>query len=979
MASSEADGHTRPRPSVDEEEPPTKQLKLCVEDYQITSPNSGGTFSISIQSATEENDGVFIPDHPEATLDNVSLEDGSNLVARVENSQVSSLEVTKPEELSNSGTLAAQITELDASPMVSDSVDSENVGGGEVAIAETDQGRVQMAENEETPDATTSEVLEGNGTNGLHVSGLTSTSTTGVATAPIVGLPLDLGAGTSAVQRTKTSLCSYFRKKGCRHGAACRYAHGEEELKPRPDGSWDPTSERAKALLLQKSAVSPAADPDAAEEVPTAPVKATVREGTEESTVNPLSKCIIHVPRGWSVDHFKKFLTENSISYTTAKKRKGMSVAFVGFKTPEDVVRATEVLDGKSVNKKQLKVAESRSRSWEKDTATDLTEKSKDEGAEAINDPELNGNGSDDEEVGDLELAAISREGAAGEIRNVCDAVTPLADKPYEEQLSIKRDSIVQVLKRLVRNTRKGISSGGLLPDWISSAKEKGGLPCALDGVLASPLIDGYRNKCEFSIGCTANGERVVGFQVGSFREGMLAVAEPTDCRNVSAIARAYAAAFQDFVRQSELPVWNKKNNSGFWRLLIVREGRAARVGDISHGDTSSIAEVMLVVQVCPNGIEEERRTMEYEKMTDFLVKSAQSATAPLPLTALLVQDHVGISNVASPDAPLHPLLVQRSDDNTDAPKEYIHDYINNLQFRISPTAFFQVNTLAAERLYSLAGDWAGLTPDTLLFDVCCGTGTIGLTLAHRVGLVVGIEMNASAVADAQKNAEINNITNCRFVCSKAEDVMDSLLKEYLSDDSHAPKSDSQAGPIGVEDDGDGIQAVDLKESSSCQPLESGGDAVEAEKVLLSGTTAECEQTKTDTKEEQKEKPPTRRKFKNIVAIVDPPRVGLHPVVLKTLRLHTHLRRLVYISCNPQSLLANAVELCAPLNIEANAEKGKGAWRGRANWKGMSNVGQARQRVRKMPPSEPFNPVKAIAVDLFPHTVHCEMVMLFER
>lgn len=48
-----------------------------------------------------------------------------------------------------------------------------------------------------------------------------------------------------------------------------------------------------------------------------------------------------------------------------------------------------------------------------------------------------------------------------------------------------------------------------------------------------------------------------------------------------------------------------------------------------------------------------------------------------------------------------------------------------------------QVNTLAAEKLYSLAGDWADLGPDTLLFDVCCGTGTIGLTLAHRVGMVI--------------------------------------------------------------------------------------------------------------------------------------------------------------------------------------------------------------------------------------------------
>lgn len=56
----------------------------------------------------------------------------------------------------------------------------------------------------------------------------------------------------------------------------------------------------------------------------------------------------------------------------------------------------------------------------------------------------------------------------------------------------------------------------------------------------------------------------------------------------------------------------------------------------------------------------------------------------------------------------------------------------------VSPKVFIwlQVNTLAAEKLYALAGDWAGLGPDTLLFDICCGTGTIGLTLAHRVGMV---------------------------------------------------------------------------------------------------------------------------------------------------------------------------------------------------------------------------------------------------
>lgn len=56
-----------------------------------------------------------------------------------------------------------------------------------------------------------------------------------------------------------------------------------------------------------------------------------------------------------------------------------------------------------------------------------------------------------------------------------------------------------------------------------------------------------------------------------------------------------------------------------------------------------------------------------------------------------------------------------------------------NMKLSLPP----QVNTLAAEKLYSLAGDWACLGPDTLLFDICCGTGAIGLTLAHRVGMVI--------------------------------------------------------------------------------------------------------------------------------------------------------------------------------------------------------------------------------------------------
>lgn len=81
-----------------------------------------------------------------------------------------------------------------------------------------------------------------------------------------------------------------------------------------------------------------------------------------------------------------------------------------------------------------------------------------------------------------------------------------------------------------------------------------------------------------------------------------------------------------------------------------------------------------------------------------------------------------------------------------------------------------------------------------------------------------------------------------------------------------------------------------------------------------------------------------------------------------------------YISCNPESLVANAMELCTP-----SADKTEKANKNNRGWRNMSSTGLARHRVKSMPNSEPFQPVKGMAVDLFPHTPHCEMVMLLER
>ena len=75
----------------------------------------------------------------------------------------------------------------------------------------------------------------------------------------------------------------------------------------------------------------------------------------------------------------------------------------------------------------------------------------------------------------------------------------------------------------------------------------------------------------------------------------------------------------------------------------------------------------------------------------------------------------------------------------------------------MSPFAFFQVNKLVFEKMLALIQDFAGIDETTTLFDICCGTGAIGLCLSQgAVSKVVGVELIAEAVVNARENVKIN-------------------------------------------------------------------------------------------------------------------------------------------------------------------------------------------------------------------------------
>ena len=96
----------------------------------------------------------------------------------------------------------------------------------------------------------------------------------------------------------------------------------------------------------------------------------------------------------------------------------------------------------------------------------------------------------------------------------------------------------------------------------------------------------------------------------------------------------------------------------------------------------------------------------------------------------------------------------------------------------ISPFAFFQTNTEMAERLYAIAGEYAGLTGTERVFDLYCGIGTLGLTMAARAGEVWGLEIVPEAIDDAARQRQINGISNARFLAANARTGIRPLIEE---------------------------------------------------------------------------------------------------------------------------------------------------------------------------------------------------------
>jgi len=107
--------------------------------------------------------------------------------------------------------------------------------------------------------------------------------------------------------------------------------------------------------------------------------------------------------------------------------------------------------------------------------------------------------------------------------------------------------------------------------------------------------------------------------------------------------------------------------------------------------------------------------------------------------------------------------------------EDAIEEQLLGLRFRVRPNAFLQTNTEMAEKLYELAIEAAGLTGEETVWDLYCGIGTIGLSMASKALTVWGVDMSEESIACAIENADLNGITNAAFFAGDVGQAVEEL------------------------------------------------------------------------------------------------------------------------------------------------------------------------------------------------------------
>ncbi|CAI9739152.1 tRNA (uracil-5-)-methyltransferase homolog B [Octopus vulgaris] len=402
--------------------------------------------------------------------------------------------------------------------------------------------------------------------------------------------------------------------------------------------------------------------------------------------------------------------------------------------------------------------------------------------------------------------AQVNKSTIHNQFRQVALSVTPLYMMSYDAQLEYKNREIQDVLQKMMN--RFVCYQQYPLSDKMIENLKNFHLMCPLEPCLPSPVINGYRSKDEVTTGKGVDNNVAVGLTVG---KGTRSYTVPnTYLANVGRKHKEITRAFGDFISTSSFDpfIWPEFEGlgkphqpTGHWRIMSVR--------------SSTLGQSMAYIIFHPQRKSEDIQMKAKEELLNYFQNGPGRLCG---LDTLFFQPTLS-SRANAGIVPFQLLYGQ----------PYITERLLNCTFRISIDSFFQINVSAAEVLYSVIKDCAKLKPTDVFLDICCGTGSIGISMAASAKRLFGVEIIQQAIDDAKLNAKLNNQS-----------------------------------------------------------------------------------------------------------------------VIRSIRRCQQIHRLIYVTCRPVgNTIKNFMDLCCPPNEKL--------------------------------PGEPFSPTRAVPVDMFPHTVHCELVVVFER
>ena len=314
---------------------------------------------------------------------------------------------------------------------------------------------------------------------------------------------------------------------------------------------------------------------------------------------------------------------------------------------------------------------------------------------------------------------------------------------PYEKQLTYKQKQVADNLERIGKLDLPGISA-------IIGAEETKYYRNKIEYTFGTkeftkekPIKDGWGKVTAPSPGIDVP-EGAAGFHAKGFFDKVVDIqtcylqAEPTN---------EIRLAVKEFARQNRLPFYDIRNHTGFLRTMQIR--------------LCTTGELMVNIVVA----EDDKKNIE--QLMKFVEERFPAITTLLYTINRKWNDSLN---------DLEPAIWKG--------KGYVIEKLSTgsrgdeFEFKIGPKSFFQTNTRQAEKLYQVTNDFAELTGKEIVYDLYCGTGSIGIFVSKMAKKVIGVELIPAAIEDAKENAQLNHLSNTSFF---AGDVIDICSDDFFA------------------------------------------------------------------------------------------------------------------------------------------------------------------------------------------------------